>query len=434
MNPKISALMSKQKSYITDIPLHWQIVIAMAAAVIIGLLTTPETMILFVSLYDIFDFFGTLFLNALKMIVVPLVFASIIVSVYQAAQDHAFGKMGAKTVIYYLFTGLLAVLTAVILVNWLQPGGGQSLANLPSAGTDFMGKVADRNMGDVVEIFLRMIPTNIFQAAAETQLLGLIFFATVFGYFMTRIKSSTATILNDFWQGIQEIMIRITLWIIRFTPLGVLALVGKIVMVSGADAFVPVLTFFLTVLLALAIHFFIILPLILYFLGATLPWVYMRAVSPALLTAFSTASSSSTLPLSLNCVQVNAGVSKRVSGFVLPLGATINMDGTALYECVVVIFIAQLYGIEMTYATQFLVLVLALLTSIGVAGIPAASLVAITLILTVVGLPAEAIGIVLVVDRVLDMCRTSVNVFSDTVGACVIDRIEATRKASQLTD
>ena len=419
--------MKNKISSLYGIALHWQILIAMAAALLIGLLSTPQTTILSVSLYDIFDFFGQLFLNALKMIVVPLVFASIIVSVYRAAQDHAFVGMGAKTVLYYLLTGLLAVITALLLVNLIQPGGSQALTSLPSASGDFMSKVADRDLGDLVEIFLRMVPTNIFQAAAETQLLGLIFFAVLFGYFMTGIRKEIAQPLEGFWSGVQDVMIAITLWIIRFTPLGVLALVAKIVMVSGADAFVPLLSFFITVLLALAIHLFITLTIILYSLGGVSPWGYLRAVSPALLTAFSTASSSSTLPVSLNCVQQNAGVSRRVSSFVLPLGATINMDGTALYECVVVIFIAQLYGVEMSLATQFLVLLLALLTSIGVAGIPAASLVAITLILTVVGLPAEAIGIVLVVDRVLDMCRTSVNVCSDTVGACVIDRLEKAR-------
>lgn len=427
MNLETADTAVKKESSLFGLALHWQILIAMALAVLVGSLTTPQTTFFSISLYEVFDFFGQLFLNALKMIVVPLVFASIIVSVYQAAQNHAFGRMGLKTMTYYLLTGLLAVLTALVLVNLFQPGGTHVLANLPSADTDFMEKVADRDLGDVVEVFLRMIPTNVFKAAAETQLLGLIFFAAVFGYFMTKIKSDAAANLNSFWEGIQETMIRITLWIICFTPFGVLALVGKTVMVSGADTFIPLLSFFFTVLFALAIHFLITLPLILYFFGGVSPWGYMRAVSPALLTAFSTASSSSTLPLSLNCVQKNAGVSKRVSGFVLPLGATVNMDGTALYECVVVIFIAQLYGIEMTYATQFLVVLLALLTSIGVAGIPAASLVAITLILMVVGLPAEAIGIVLAVDRILDMCRTSVNVCSDTVGACVIDRTETSQ-------
>jgi Na+/H+-dicarboxylate symporter len=217
-----------------------------------------------------------------------------------------------------------------------------------------------------------------------------------------------------------EVMMRITDLIMRFAPLGVFALVAKVVASTGFDAFALLAMFFVSVVLALAFHFFVTLPLLLYFVGRVNPVLHYKAMGAALLTAFSTASSSATLPITMECVEKNAGVSNRTTSFVLPLGATVNMDGTALYECVAAMFIAQAYGIELGLATQFMVVVIALLTSIGVAGIPSASLVAIAIILAAVGLPVEGIGLILAVDRILDMMRTAVNVFSDSCGAVII--------------
>ena len=225
---------------------------------------------------------------------------------------------------------------------------------------------------------------------------------------------------------------RITDLIMRFAPIGVFALVARTVADTGLEAFGPLALFFLTVTLSLATHFLVVLPLLLYFIGGVDPRRHYAAMGAALVTAFSTASSSATLPITMDCVEKNAGVSNRTSSFVLPLGATVNMDGTALYECVAVLFIAQAYGLELTLGTQFLVVLLALLTSIGVAGIPAASLVAIAVILSAVGLPLEGIGLILAVDRVLDMMRTAVNVFSDSCGAVIIARSEGERNVLKL--
>jgi Na+/H+-dicarboxylate symporter len=221
-----------------------------------------------------------------------------------------------------------------------------------------------------------------------------------------------------------DVMIKITEWVMLFAPIGVFALVAKVVASTGFAAFEPLLAFFLTVLAALAVHFLIVLPLLLTLVGRVNPWRHYRAMAPALLTSFSTASSSATLPITMDCVNKNAGVSTRTTSFVLPLGATVNMDGTALYECVAAMFIAQAFGLQLGFAEQFTVVLIALLTSIGVAGIPAASLVAITIILGAIGLPLEAVGLILAVDRVLDMCRTSVNIFSDSCGAVIIGRLE----------
>ena len=409
------------------LPIYIQILISLFLATVVGIVFTPESSLLGIKLYDVLSFIGTLFINALKMIVVPLILASIIVGVSRVAKDKSFAKLGTSTLIYYLITGLLSVTTGLILVNLIQPGvlQGASTAVMAGLGDDFSSvadKVSGKGAGDIADVFVRMIPTNIFNAAAQGQLLGIIFFAALFGYFAGNIKSSMSDSLINFWQATYEVMMKITMLVIRFAPLGIFGLVGKIVMTTGLDAFESLLYFFITVLLALAIHFFIVLPLILYLVGGINPLAYLRAMLPAVLMAFSTASSSSTLPLTMSCAEKNVGAPKRVSGFVLPLGATINMDGTALYECVAVIFIAQMYGIEMSFTTQFIVVWLALLTSIGVAGIPAASLVAITLILGVVGLPLEAIALILAVDRILDMCRTSVNVYSDSCVTGIISR------------
>ena len=246
---------------------------------------------------------------------------------------------------------------------------------------------------------------------------------------MTRIHDRYVETMQNFWQGIFEVMMRITDWVMKFAPIGVFALVAKVVASTGFDAFIPLAVFMLTVLSALAVHVFVTLPLLLKFIARVNPLRHYRAMAPALLTAFSTSSSSATLPLTMECVEKNAGVSNRTTSFVLPLGATVNMDGTALYECVAAMFIAQAYGLELTFATQFTIVLIALLTSIGVAGIPAASLVAIVVILAAIGLPAEGIGLILAVDRILDMCRTSVNVFSDSCGAVLIARSEGEETA-----
>ena len=284
--------------------------------------------------------------------------------------------------------------------------------------------MGDKGAADVAEVLLRMVPPNIVTAAANGQMLGLIFFSLIFGFFVSKLKGSPAQVQKDFWQGLLEIMMMMTNLVMKFAPIGVYALVTKVIMISGVEAFEPLALFFITVLLALAAHMLLFLPAILRYLARVSPAKHAKAVLPALLTAFSTSSSSATLPITMDCVEVRAGVSNQVSGFTLPLGATINMDGTALYECVAAMFIAQAYGISLDITTQFTIVLVALLTSVGVAGIPSASLVAITIILAAIGLPLEGIGLILVVDRVLDMCRTAVNVFSDTCAAVTIARLE----------
>ncbi|MEJ2346323.1 MAG: dicarboxylate/amino acid:cation symporter [Gammaproteobacteria bacterium] len=414
--------------------LHWQILIALAVAVVAGYAAGRDAAVFGITFYAIFGFIGTLFLNALKMLIVPLIAASIISGVAGIGGTHGLGRLGGKTVAYYLTTSLLSILVGLFLVNLLTPGliNGQPARHLLGLNPDRVAAVAEKvgshGAGDLPGVILSMVPPNIVAAAANGQMLGLIFFSILFGFFIARIDEPYAESQYNFWQGLFEVMMRITDWVIKFAPIGVFGLVAKVVAgIKGpelAELAGSLALFAFTVVLALAVHAFVTLPLLLRFVGRVRPRRHYKAMAPALLTAFSTASSSATLPLTMECVEKNAGVSNRTSSFVLPLGATVNMDGTALYECVAAMFIAQAYGVQLGFADQFIVVLVALLTSIGVAGIPSASLVAIAIILATVGLPAEGIGLILAVDRILDMLRTSVNVFSDSCGAVIIGRLE----------
>lgn len=420
------------------IKLHWQILIAIALACIAGFLTGHDGSTTSLTFYKIYDMLGTLFMNALMMIVVPLIMASIIVGIASISDNRALGRLGGKTILYYLLTSLLAILVGIIIVNLIAPGlvngqpAGEMLGLNLEAKATVAAKLQGRGLDSIIDIFTRIIPPNIFRAAVHGELLGLIFFSFLFGYLMMKIKHKYSQTLYNLWKAVLHTMMRLTMLIMRFAPIGVFGLVAKTIATTGFSAFKPMLSFLITVLIALGIHFFITLMVMLRTVGGIKrPWRHYRNMLPALFMAFSSASSAATLPMTIECVEENARVSNRITSFVLPLGATINMDGTALYECVAALFIAQAYGVHLGFLTQLLVIIIALLTSIGVAGIPAASLVAIAVILRAVGLPIEAIGIILVTDRFLDMCRTAVNVFSDSCGAVIIAHSEDKRESKQ---
>lgn len=410
-------------------PLHWQILAAIALAVVAGTLTGQSTGGFAEFSLRFYEIIGGLFLNALKMLIVPLVISSMITGISNIGSERALGRLGAKTILYYTTTTLFAILIGLLLVNLMTPGNidgkpAKDLIGLSEETETVQEKVSKGKEQGLSEFFLRMIPTNVISAAAQGQMLGLIFFSILFGYFMTKTKGKSFEILSGFWNGVLEVLIKLTEWIMRFAPIGVFGLVAKVIATTGFAAVKPLLLFMLTVLAALAIHFALLLPLLIRFLGRINPLDHYRGMAPALLTAFSTSSSAATIPITKDCLEKNAKISNRTTSFVIPLGATVNMDGTALYECVAAMFIAQAYGIDLTFTTQIMVVTLALLTSIGVAGIPAASLVAILIIIEAIGLPAEGLGLILAVDRILDMCRTAVNVFSDSCGAVIIGRSE----------
>jgi Na+/H+-dicarboxylate symporters len=426
------------------LPLHWQILIAIFAAIVCGLMVfqlNANDIAAGAHIQSSMAFVGKLFLNGLKMIIVPLILSSIISGVSTLGQGSDLGRLGGKTLGFYMASSLMAILTGLLVVNLLTPGiidGEPAKDRLNLSSTEQVSqaleKIEGKGTGDIAAVFHRMLPPNIVKAAADGQMLGLICFGLLFGFFMTRIDNPLKETLSNFWQGIFETMMGITMFIMKFTPIGVFGLVGNTVAETGIESFLPMMIFFICVVLALGIHVFVTMPLVLKFVAGVNPLAQFRAMAPSLLTAFSTASSSGTLPITMECMEKNVGVSNRTTSFVLPLGATINMDGTALYECVAAMFIAQAYGLDLTFATQFTIVLIALLTSIGVAGIPAASLVAIAVILSAVGLPPEGIGLLLVTDRILDMLRTAVNVFSDSCCATFVARTEGEQTAIAITD
>ena len=415
--------------------LHWQILLSLTLAALFGALILPSMGEGFSANFVSFcQFIGKLFMNALKMVIVPLIVASIIAGVMHLGAEKGVGRVGFKTFLYYAFSGAAAVIVGLLMVNLIQPGdiAAETAATMLGTAAEtsleqgLMAKVEGKSSSDLFEIFLRMFPSNIVDAATNNgQLLGVITFSILFGAFIGKLPEAQRETQQKFWTSAQEVMLKLTEFIIRFAPIGVFGLVAPVIFETNlGDLFGTLAWFFITVILALIIHFAINLSLVLKFVAKVNPITHYKEMTPVLLTAFSTASSSATLPLTIDTVEERAGVSKKTCSFTLPLGATVNMDGTALYECIVVLFIAQLYTATgqaaLGLGDQLLVVILALTTSIGVAGIPAASLVAIAVILPAVGLPVEAIGVVWLTDRILDMCRTSVNVFSDTVGAVTI--------------
>jgi len=416
--------------------LHWQILIAIGLAFIVGMWifssyqsTGVQPGVFGIAFVTMFDYIGQLFLNALRMIIVPLITSSIIVGVAGIGSGGNLGALGGKTLLFYATTTLAAILIGLFVINTIGPGyidgePARDALALTASVDDVLAKVGGKGAGDVADVFLRMVPPNVIKAAADGQMLGLIFFAILFGYFMTHLTHDYAEPLFKFWNGIFHVMMKMTEFIMKFAPIGVFGLVGSVIAEAGLRATGPLAMFALAVLLALAIHAFGTLLLLLRFVGRVQPLKTLAAASQAMLTAFSTASSSATLPITMESVEENIGVSNKVSSFVLPLGATVNMNGTALYECAAALFLAQAYGLDLTFGVQFTIVAIALMTSIGVAGVPSASLVAIAIILAAIGIPIEALGVLMVFDRILDMCRTSINVWGDCCCATIVARLE----------
>jgi proton glutamate symport protein len=397
-------------------PLHWQILTALISGILFGLFLTEYV--------SYISWMGVIFMRALKMLIIPLIVTSIASGIANIGNSGQLGKLGLKTISYYVITSIFAILAGLLMVNLLKPGVGADLGFVePIEGL----ASAKESFGSTLT---SIIPENIFVAFVNSTMLPIIFISILAGIFITKIsgkhKEFCVTALNAGF----ELMMKITHLIIRFTPLGVFGIVALTVSRQASDtaALLNIASrlglYMIAVMSGLFIHAIIILPLILRLVGKINPYTHFKALRIPLITAFSTSSSSATLPLTLEEVEEKSGVSNRVSSLVLPLGATINMDGTALYECVAAMFIAQAYGIELTFVQQSIVVATALLASIGAAGIPMAGFVMISIILSAVGLPLEGVGLILAVDRILDMFRTAVNVWSDSCGAVVIAKSE----------
>jgi proton glutamate symport protein len=398
------------------IKLHWQILIALVLAILFGFFFPQDIQYV--------KWMGDMFLRGLKMIIVPLILTSIVTGVANIGDAQDLGKLGLKTIVYYITTSLFAILTGLLLVNFIQPGVGADLGFSKSIeGID----VSSQGLGNVL---MKMVPTNIFQALASADMLAIIFFSILVGFFLMKIAKEYKDPLLNLFNGGFELMMKITSFVIKFTPLGIFGIVAAVVAEQAGDrqALLDITQrlgmYMAAVLGGLFFHAFITLPVLLRLIGKVNPYKHFQAMTTPLLTAFSTSSSSATLPLTMDAVENNVGVSNKITSFVLPLGATVNMDGTALYECVAAMFIAQAYGIHLSFLSQIVVVFTALLASIGAAGIPMAGLVMITVILSAVGLPLEGVGLILAVDRILDMCRTTVNVWSDSCGSAIIAKTE----------
>ena len=406
----------------TKLKLHWQILIAMVIGIGIGLYF-QGTDYNSNKFYGLIASFGTIFVRLLKMIIVPLIFTSIITGVASIKDSSRLSRLGIKTLLYYAMTSLFAIIIGLTLTNLIQPGVGVELG---SNGSFDASKL--KTPGSPAEILIRMVPLNPFNAASNGDMLGIIFFAIFLGISISRLNNQHQSTLSNFFEAMFQAIMKMTETIIKLAPLGVLGLITKAVANSGFDIFAAVGKYMMTIAFGLSIHIFIVLPIFFLLVTKINPLKHFKAIASAMATAFSTSSSSATLPVTMKCVKENAGVSNETTSFVLPMGATVNMDGTALYECAGVIFISQVLDIELSISQQFTVVITALLASIGAAGIPSAGLVMIFIVTQAVGFRDEdvalIIGTMLAVDRPLDMFRTMVNITSDSIGAVVIAKTE----------
>ncbi len=393
--------------------LFWQILIALVLAVIYGIFF--KDYVIYVS------WTGRLFMQALKMIIVPLILTSIISGVANIGSTQNLGRLGAKTFAYYISTSLIAILTGLFLSNIIKPGVGAELNLIEEVSKEAM---QEKSLSDII---FSIIPENIFAAFSSGQnTLSIIFFAIIFGIFINKVNEKSKNIMSNFFNAAYEVIMKIVEFIISFAPIGIFGLVAKVVSEQDdiVQTAISLAKYSVTVLLGLSIHAFITLPLFLKFIAKVSPIAHFKAMSSALLTAFSTSSSAATLSLTMDCVQNKVGVSNKICGFTLPLGTTVNMDGTALYECVAAMYIAQAYGIDLSFSQQFVIVMTSLLASIGAAAIPMSGFIMLSVILISAGLPVEGLGLILAVDRILDMFRTSVNVLSDTCGAVIVAKSE----------
>lgn len=385
-----------------------QTLYAIIVAVVLG--------VIFPNLVGFLKPIGDIFLRLLKTIAIPLVMASIFVSIVSLGSLQKLKDLGIKALVYYTTTTFLAVLTGLVVTNLFFHGDAQSLA-----GT---AKEVPSHTVSLQDFFISFFPENIFKSLTEGKVIQIILFTLLFALAVLAInnRKGKETIIN-FFEGFNDSLLKMAEWIIKLTPIGVFAIVYYNIAAHGLSAFAELWKYVLAVLFGLFWHAAVNLGLIVKIFGKVNPFEYFLKVREALLVAFSTASSSATLPVSLEVAEKIAKIRKEVAGFVLPLGATVNMDGTALYEGAAALFIAHVYGIDLSLGAQIVILITATLAAIGAAGIPSAGLVTMTLVLTSAGLPLEGIGIILAVDRFLDMFRTSVNVWGDLIGAKVIDTL-----------
>lgn len=387
-----------------------RILIGIAAGIAVGLALPAQTAYL--------KPIGDLFIRLLKMLIAPLILSAIVTGVVSLGDLARLGRMGGKAMAYYLTTGTFAILNGLLLVNLIRPGEGTTIVvhEVP----EILQKGPPSLLNDVL---LPIIPANVFQALAEGNVLAIIFFGVMMGAALSVLGDRGKPLLSVL-DGLGAVMMRITEWVMAVAPIGVFALMASLIGASGLGVLIPLLKYVVTVLLGVGLHGAVTLCLLLYLVGRRRPLAFVRSVSPALTTAFATSSSAATLPVTYETLVKKADISPRVASFFLPISSMINSDGTAVYEAVAAVFIAQVYGIHLTAAQQVLVFLTAMAASVGAPGIPSAGLVTMAMVLRAVGLPLEGIALLLPVDRILDQFRTACNVFGDCVGAAILERSE----------
>jgi proton glutamate symport protein len=405
--------------------LHWQVLLAMLAAVACAALLPPGVHLGDVTLQSLCQFGGGLFLNALKMLVIPLVSSSLVVAVMSLEQGQGFGRLFGRLLGWVLATGLIAAAVGLVMVNLVAPGRAQGVPMQAAASA-----AADAAPTTLLHVLSSLVPANPLAAAASDQLLGVVVFSLLFGVFASRLPPAQSAPIRDLAKAVFATMIAMARWVLMFAPLGVFLLALDALLGHGFGVLAQLGAYMGTVLAALAVHACVVLPLLLRLAGGRPAWPYFQAMFPALTTAFATASSKAALPVTMQALEHKAQLPPRVTRFVLPLSATINMNGSALYECVAALFIAQLYGIPLGVSGQLLIVLVSLLTTLGLSGMPGAGAIGLTTVLAAAGLPAEGMALVLAVDRVLDMARTAVNVWGEACIAAIVGRGEGEGSAA----
>jgi len=414
------------------VQLHHKILIGLVAGVVVGFFANVLDLVWLQRFLGQFEAIGTAWIRLITMIVVPLVVASLVVGTASLGDITKLGRIGGKTLAFYMSTTAIAVTIGLLFANIIKPGSGVDQATTDRLAEQFSGQaevsmLLAEQKPSWIETLLNMIPRNPVQAAADLDLLPLIVFTVIFGAALTLVDKPKRDAVLMVFDGINDAAMVMIDWIMKLAPLAVFALISSIVAQFGFDLLTSLLLYSLVVVAGLLTHAFLTYGTIVRVLAGISPIRFFRQIPKAQLVAFSSSSSNATLPVSIETAQEQLGISKEVSSFVLPLGATINMDGTALYQAVAVMFIAQIYGIDLSIGDQLIVVLTATLASVGAAGVPSAGIITLIIVLNAVGLGQfvqSGIALILGVDRILDMIRTSVNVTGDLTCAAVIARSE----------
>ena len=409
--------------------LHWKIIIGMIFGIIFGLLANNFGLVLFTQNW--IKPFGVIFVNLLKLIAVPLVFASLVKGISSLSNTSKISVIGFKTIIFYIFSTVIAVTIGLILVNVIQPGDAFSeiakndlKKSYSSEIVEKINSAEDVQGGGPLQFLVDIVPSNIIYSATENKnMLQIIFFAIIFSISMIMLPKENVKYVKGFFDGINDIILMIVDLIMKVSPYGVFALLSGLVVDFGGSSniFIALGMYSLTVVIGLLIMILVFYPTILYLFTDIKYLQFFKGISPAQMLAFSTSSSAATLPVTMERCEQELGVSKQISSFVLPLGATINMDGTSLYQAVAAVFIAQAFGYDLNFSDQLTIILTATLASIGSAAVPGAGMVMLVIVLSSVGINPQGIALIFAVDRILDMLRTVVNVSGDATIAKLVD-------------